>query len=489
MVFIYRNIAFAIQIKGKNMEANLGLFTDKYELTMAQAYFKGGRVHSEAVFDYFFRNLPFQNGFLVFAGLQDFLSLLQDFSFGEESIDFLHRDHFDPDFLDYLKSFRFNGTIRAMREGEIVFPYEPLIRVEGTLIETQIIETLLLNILNFESLIATKAARVRLAAGDRAISDFGLRRAHGLGGIHASRAAVIGGCNSTSNVLAAFRYGLTPVGTIAHSFIQSFADELSAFREYARFNPDTCFLLVDTYDTLNSGIPNAITVAKELERDGHRLVGIRIDSGDLAYLSKRARQMLDEAGLDYVKISVSNQLDERVIKSLIEQGAPIDLFGVGTRLITGQPDSALDGVYKLALAEGEPRMKISDSLSKTTLPGKKNVFRYSNGEGGFLADAIVLEDETKIEYIYHPFEKEKHFRVANFHKEALLHPVVVNGEIVLPFKSVSEIASFVRERLALLPPEHKRFEYPHIYKVGISKKLRNLRDIIVKQHLGEDEEV
>ncbi len=468
------------------MESHLGLFTDKYELSMAQAYFKGGRTQSKAVFDYFFRNLPFQNGFLIFAGLQDFLLFLQDFTFSKDAIDFLHHDHFDDDFLDYLKDFRFKGTIYAMREGEVVFPHEPLIRVEGTLIETQIIETLLLNILNFESLIATKAARVRLAAGDRAVSDFGLRRAHGLGGIHASRAAVIGGCDSTSNVLAAFRYGITPVGTIAHSFIQSFPDELSAFREYAKFNPDTCFLLVDTYDTLNSGLPNAITVAKELERAGHRLVGIRIDSGDLAYLSKKARQMLDEAGLQYVKISVSNQLDERVIKSLIEQGAPIDLFGVGTRLITGQPDSALDGVYKLAVADGQPRMKISDSLSKTTLPGTKKVFRYFNGDGGFQADAIVLDDENEIEFIYHPFEKEKHFRVADLHKEELLQKVVENGETIVPFKSVNDIARFVRERLRLLPPEHKRFEYPHIYKVGISKKLRTLRDEIVRQHLGED---
>ncbi len=470
------------------MDSNLGLFTDKYELTMAQAYFKGGRIQSKAVFDYFFRNLPFQNGFLVFAGLQDFVQLLRDFTFSDQAIDFLHHDHFEPDFLDYLKSFRFKGTIHAMREGEIVFPYEPLMRVEGTLIETQIIETLLLNILNFESLIATKAARVRLAAGDRAVSDFGLRRAHGLGGIHASRAAIIGGCDSTSNVLSAFRYGLLPVGTIAHSFIQSFPDELSAFREYARFNPDTCFLLVDTYDTLNSGIPNAITVAKELERNGHRLVGIRIDSGDLAYLSKKARQMLDDAGLDYVKISVSNQLDERVIKSLLEQGAPIDLFGVGTRLITGQPDSALDGVYKLSVSDGQPRMKISNSLSKTTLPGVKKVFRYSNGDGGFLADAIVLDDEQEIEYIYHPFEKEKHFRVAGYKKESLFEKVVDRGELTLKLQSVPEIASFVRERLNLLPPEHKRFEYPHIYKVGISKKLRLIRDEMVRKYLGEDVE-
>ncbi len=468
------------------MESNLGLFTDKYELTMAQAYFKGKRAHSKAVFDYFFRDLPFRNGFLIYAGLQDLLQLLQDFTFSDQAIEFLRQDHFDSEFLDYLRNFHFNGSIYSMREGEIVFPYEPLLRVEGSLIEAQIIETILLNFLNFESLIATKAARVRLAAGNRAVSDFGLRRAHGLGGIHASRAAIIGGCDSTSNVLAAFRYGLRPVGTIAHSFIQSFPDEITAFREYARFNPDSCFLLVDTYNTLESGIPKAIAVAKELEHNGHRLVGIRIDSGDLAYLSKKARKMLNDAGLDYVKISVSNQLDERVIKSLIEQKAPIDLFGVGTRLITGQPDSALDGVYKMSQIDGDPRMKISDSLSKTTLPGAKKVYRYSNGDGGFLADAIVLQEEQNIEYIYHPYEEGKRFRVTDFHKEELFQKVMENGEIIMPFKSVPSIAKFVRERLSMLPPEHKRFENPHIYKVGLSKKLLNLRDSMVKQYLGEN---
>ncbi|MHB2155210.1 nicotinate phosphoribosyltransferase [Calditrichota bacterium GD2] len=464
----------------------IGLLVDKYQLTMAQTYFKNNRMKHTACFDYFFRKLPFENGYLVFAGLQDLLEMLVDLRFDERDARFLIDEGFDRQFVDYLRQFRFKGTIYAMREGEVAFPVEPLLRIEGNLIETQIVETLVLNILNFQSLIATKAARVRYAAGERAVSDFGLRRAHGLGGIHASRAAVIGGCDSTSNMLAAFHYDLKAVGTMAHSFVQSFEDELSAFREYARFNPDSCVLLVDTYDTLKSGLPNAIKVARELEAKGHRLVGIRIDSGDLAYLSKKARQMLDQAGLDYVRIAVSNQLDEFVIRSLIEQKAPIDFFGVGTRLITGQPDAALDGVYKLSLFDSRPRMKISDTLIKSTLPGKKRVLRYSNGEGGFLADAIVLDDEQQIDCMYHPFEKEKRFKVAGLHQEDLFIKVMENGEIIMERESVEQIARRVRERLKMLPAEHKRFEYPHIYKVGVSKRLMDLRDSIVKQFRRED---
>ncbi len=464
----------------------IGLLVDKYQLTMAQTYFKNNRMKHTACFDYFFRKLPFENGYLVFSGLQDLLEMLVDLRFDERDARFLIDEGFDRQFVDYLRQFRFKGTIYAMREGEVAFPVEPLLRIEGNLIETQIVETLVLNILNFQSLIATKAARVRYAAGERAVSDFGLRRAHGLGGIHASRAAVIGGCDSTSNMLAAFHYDLKAVGTMAHSFVQSFEDELSAFREYARFNPDSCVLLVDTYDTLKSGLPNAIKVARELEAKGHRLVGIRIDSGDLAYLSKKARQMLDQAGLNYVRIAVSNQLDEFVIRSLIEQKAPIDFFGVGTRLITGQPDAALDGVYKLSLFDSRPRMKISDTLIKSTLPGKKRVLRYSNGEGGFLADAIVLDDEQQIDCMYHPFEKEKRFKVAGLHQEDLFIKVMENGEIIMERESVEQIARRVRERLKMLPAEHKRFEYPHIYKVGVSKRLMDLRDSIVKQFRRED---
>ena len=271
-------------------------------------------------------------------------------------------------FLDYLKSFSFKGTIHSVEEGSVVFPYEPIVIASGCLAEVQVIETLLLNILNFSSLVATKASRMRLVAGNRALSEFGLRRAQGFGGMQASRAAVIGGFNSTSNVLAAKRYNLIPQGTMAHSFIQSFDDELTAFRKYAELNPCNCILLVDTYDTINSGIPNAIIVAKELEQKGYRLSGIRLDSGDLAYLSAAARKILDENNLQYVKIVLSNQIDEIVIRSLLEQGAPVDVFGIGTNLVTGHPDSALDGVFKLSMLVTSRVLKYRIMLKKCHSP-------------------------------------------------------------------------------------------------------------------------
>ena len=294
-----------------------------------------------------------------------------------------------------LKAFDFKADIYAPEEGEVVFPYEPVVRVEGNIIETQIIETMLLNILNFESLIATKASRIRHAAGDRLVIDFGLRRAQGLGGVLASKAAVIGGVNSTSNVYSAFMFGLVSAGTQAHSWIQSYDDEITAFRDFARAFPKNCVFLVDTYDTLKSGIPNAITVAREMEAQGEKLFGVRLDSGDLAYLSKSARKMLDDSGLHYVKIVTSNQLDEYLIKSLLEQGAPVDAFGVGTKLVTGLDDAALDGVYKLAMSGSKPRLKISESPEKIILPGIKNVFRCIDDNGKFYADCIVLADEGR----------------------------------------------------------------------------------------------
>ncbi|RMD73605.1 MAG: nicotinate phosphoribosyltransferase, partial [Bacteroidetes bacterium] len=330
------------------LHPHTGLYTDLYELTMAQGHFFAGRHETRAVFDYFFRKNPFEGGFVVFAGLADLLEALQDFRYSAEDIDYLAAQGFKPEFLDWLRHFRFRGDVWAAREGEVVFPYAPIVRVEGTIVETQLVETLLLNLLNFESLIATKAARMRLVAGDRIIAEFGLRRAQGYGGMQATRAAIVGGANNTSNVLAGLHYGLPVTGTMAHAWIQSYEDELTAFRKFAEQYPERCILLVDTYDTLRSGIPNAITVARELEQRGYRLFGIRLDSGDLAWLSKRARQMLDEAGLTYVKILASNQIDEYVIRSLREQQAPIDGYGVGTRLVTGHSSPALDGVYKLS---------------------------------------------------------------------------------------------------------------------------------------------
>ncbi|MGB9663407.1 MAG: nicotinate phosphoribosyltransferase [Ignavibacteria bacterium] len=466
----------------KNLFDNFGLYLDYYELTMAQGYFLSGRHNLRANFDYFFRNNPFNSGYTIFAGLSDLLELIQIFRFGTEAIDFLKSKGFRDEFLDYLKEFRFSGHIFSAKEGEIVFPYEPIIRVEGNIIETQVIESLLLNVINFESLIATKARRIRFAAKEKIVSDFGLRRAQGLASLFGSRAAVIGGVNSTSNVLAAFNYDIIPAGTQAHSWIQSFGDELEAFRKFAEFYPDNCILLVDTFDTLRSGIPNAIKVAKELEEKGKKLKAIRLDSGDLAYFSKRARKMLDEAGLDYVKIVASNQLDEYLIKSLNEQNAPIDFFGVGTNLITGQKDAALDGVYKISQIENQPTIKLSEDISKVTLPGIKKIYRYFNGEGKFYADCIALNDEDEIELMIHPFDIYKKCNLKNLKCEEILEQVLKDGEIILKKKSVNEIASYVEFRFSQLPDEHKRFEFPHIYKVGVSPKLLELRDNLIRKN-------
>ncbi len=453
-----------------------GIYTDYYELSMAQGYFLNGMAERKAVFDYFFRKNPYGNGFTIFAGISDLLDALEKFSFTNQTLAYLKRLGFQEKFLDYLKYFKFKGEIFAVQEGEIVFPKEPIIRVEGNLIETQIIETLLLNIVNFESLIATKAIRVKKAAKGRPVLDFGMRRAQGYASLLASRAALIGGLSSTSNVASAFIYKLKPTGTMAHSWVQSFPDELTAFRKFAELYPDNCILLVDTYDTLKSGIPNAIKVAKELEQKGKRLIGIRLDSGDLAYFSKKAREMLDSNNLEYVKIAVSNQLDEKIIQSLLEQGAPIDVFGVGTNLVIGKPDAALDGVYKLAVIDEQPTLKLSENIEKMTFPGRKNIFRFYNGNGLFTGDAIVLEEENKISKFYHPLFKEKFKSVTNLKFEKLLKPIFRNGGKLLPPENVEDIATRVEKRLNLLDESHKRFENPHIYKVGISGNLMKLRD-------------
>jgi nicotinate phosphoribosyltransferase len=459
-----------------------GLYTDLYELTMAQGYFLTRKHETSACFDYFFRENPFQGGYVVFAGLQDLLDTLETLSFSSEDLKYLKSlGIFKDPFLKYLEGFRFKGDVYSVREGEVVFPLEPLVRVEGTLLEAQLIETLLLNFLNFESLIATKATRMVLSARGRRVVDFGLRRAQGLAGIQASRAAMIGGVDATSNVYSAREYGLPPSGTQAHSWVQSFPDELSAFRKYADIYPEQCVLLVDTYNTLKSGVPNAITVAKEMEEKDLKLSGIRLDSGDLAYLSKKARAMLDEAGLHYVKIVVSNQLDENIIKSLLDQGAPINAFGVGTNLVTGQETSALDGVYKLCRLDGTPCLKISENVAKTSLPGAKKIVRYTDADGFFYADGILLEDEKTTENIHHPLFPEQKSRVTHCFPEALLFKVMERGKIKSSL-TVEQAADYAKQRLAKLSPERKRFENPHIYKVGISPNLQELRDQLVQQH-------
>lgn len=458
------------------------LYTDYYQLTMARAYFKGGHHEDGACFDYFFRKIPYSGGYVVFAGLGELVRLLEGLRFSEDDLSYLRSLKFDDDFLEYLAGFRFRGSIYGMQEGEVVFPYEPIVRVEGSLLECQLVETLLLNCLNFQSLIATKASRMRRSAGQRVLSDFGLRRAQSYGAMSASRASIIGGFNSTSNVLAARDYGIPPVGTMAHSYVESFSNELEAFRAYASIFPDQCTLLVDTYNTLKSGVPNAIRVAKELEQAGHRMRGIRLDSGDLAYLAKKARTMLDEVGLDYVKIVVSNQLDEFVIKSLLDQEAPIDIFGVGTNLVIGKPDGAIDGVYKLASAAGRPRLKISDNLKKITLPGDKRVLRYRDADGMFYADCVVLHDESSPQRMVHPFEREKSLDLSGLEFEELFHCHMSDGKAVSGPPALDVLRDRVQARLEKLPEEHKRFHYPHIYKVGISEDLAGLRDKLFKSY-------
>ena len=457
-------------------------YTDKYQLAMSQVYFLKGQKETKAVFDYFFRKLPFNAGYAIFAGLEDLLNTLDMLRFDKDDLVYLKELGYHTDFISYLQDFRFSGNIYSSEEGDMVFPVRPVLQIEANIIEAQIIETLLLNILNFQTLIATKASRMRQASEKRVLIDFGLRRAQGPGGYYASRAAFIGGFDGTSNVRAGRDYDIPVSGTMAHSFVESYDDELSAFLHFAEVQPDDCVLVVDTYDTLNSGLPNAITVAKKMEENGHHLNGIRLDSGDLAYLAKESRKRLDNEGLNYVRIAVSNQLDEYIIKSLLEQQAPIDVFGVGTSLVTGHPDSALDGVYKLSMANGKPRIKLSENLSKITLPHRKQVYRITDNDNMFIgADAVTLAGEPDIDVMYHPLYPLKSLSISKFKKEPLLQKVMANGKRVIPTRSLPEIAKYSLSRLANLPEEYKRFDNPHIYKIGISKKLENERNRLIQE--------
>lgn len=464
------------------LDRSSGLYTDMYELAMAQAYFAEGTHEQTASFDYFFRKIPYRGGYVIFCGLGDLLQVIENLHFSHDDIMFLEKQGLNKKFLSWLETFHFSGNIFSMKEGEVVFPTEPILRVEGNLVEVQLVETLLLNYLNFQSLIATKAARVRYASGNRHLSEFGLRRAQGLGSVDASKAAVVGGFNSTSNVYAAKTFDLKAIGTMAHSFVQSQPDELSAFRKFAKAHPDNCTLLVDTYNTLKSGIPNAITVAKEMENEGRKLKAVRLDSGDLAYLSKKSREMLDKQALQYVQIAVSNQLDELVIKSLLDQKAPIDLFGVGTSIATGQPDAALDGVYKLSQVNNEPKIKLSENIEKVTLPGIKQVYRFKDENGYFMGDAVAFSDEKIPDAMFHPFDPEKTTELDVSKGEPLLEQVMENGHSTVKYQQPSEIATYVQERLKDLPEEHKRFNNPHIYKVGISEQLQKLRNNLRKKY-------
>lgn len=457
-------------------------YTDQYQLSMAQVYFQQGRLEEKAIFDYYFRKIPFKGGFAIFSGLEDFLGILENLRFSAEDLAYLKKQDFDEDFLSYLENFRFRGKIHSVKEGDLAFETRPILQVEANLIEAQLIETILLNLLNFQTLIATKAARIRLVSGSKGLLDFGLRRAQGPGGFYATRAAIVGGFNGTSNVMAGRDFDIPVSGTMAHSFIQSYDEELTAFRDFAKGRPKNCVLLVDTYDTLKSGVPNAITVAKEMEKEGKKLLAIRLDSGDLAYFARKSRQLLDDAGLDYVQIAASNQLNEYVIKSLQEQNAPIDIYGVGTNLVIGNPDGALDGVYKLAFSGNKPRIKISESLTKITIPHQKQVFRLRDQNGKMVGDVITLSEEREIEKMHHPFEPFKIMNVEKYSQEPLLQPVMENGKKIHPSRTLTEIAAYAEERLKDLPMEYMRFDNPHVYKIGISPALKAERDRLIEMH-------
>ena len=457
------------------------LYTDYYEYSMTQGYYLSGKGRDEAVFDIFYRQNPYGGGYAIAAGLRDAVEYVLNMRFTSEELVYLSSLGYKDDFLQMLEKMRFTGDITAVPEGEVVFPGEPIISVKGPLIETQLLEGLILSTVNFQTLIATKARRMVCAAEGRIISDFGLRRAQGDGGMGASRACFVGGVASTSNVLLAFEEGVPVGGTMAHSWIQSFDSELESFRAYAQMHPDDSVLLLDTYDTLRQGLPNAVIVGRELEKQGHHLQGVRLDSGDLSYLSKKVRAVLDENGLTHTKVSVSNQLDEYVIESLMDQGAPIDMFGVGTRLATGYSDGALDGVYKMVQLKGKPIIKISENPAKINLPGEKELYRYYDaGDGLWLLDGLCLtggDDEPTV--LMHPDFDYKKTEVAGLKRENIRKEIVRKGELVYAFPTLLETRTWSAQRFSLLYGEHKRFANPHAYHIGVSRELFDLRRSLI----------
>lgn len=469
---------------------NLTLMTDLYQLTMMYGYMKKGMDNRVAVFDLFFRSSEDMR-YGVCCGLEQAVDYVKNLRFEREEIEYLRSlKLFDEDFLERLASFKFTGDIYAVPEGTVVFPYEPLIVVKAPLFEAQFIETALLNIVNHQTLIATKSSMIVHAAGGKAVMEFGLRRAQGPdAGIYGARAAMVGGCVGTSNVLTGQMFDVPVLGTHAHSWIMSFPSELDAFRAYAEIFPDNCVLLVDTYDTLKSGVPNAIIALNELKAKGHVPKGIRLDSGDLAYLSKRARKMLDEAGLKEVKIYASSDIDEHVLQSLYLQGAQIDVYGIGTKLITSYSHPSLGGVYKLAAIEedGElkARIKISNNVEKVTNPGLKAVKRIYDEDGKAAADLIVLKgeefDTTKPLTIFHPTETWKTTTFSSYSMKDLMVTVFKDGELVYDMPSFKEICAHARASLDEFYDEYKRIRNPHIYKVDLSDELYNLKKSILSK--------
>ncbi|HTO23859.1 MAG TPA: nicotinate phosphoribosyltransferase [Spirochaetia bacterium] len=472
---------------------NLSLLTDFYELSMMQGYFLQ-RENPPVVFDMFFRRQPFGGGFSVFAGLESALAHIASISFTAEDLAYLESlGKFRPEFLETLASFRFRGDIWAMSEGTLAFPGEPLVRVHGSLIEAQMVESALLAILNFQTLIATKTARIRLAANGGDVVEFGLRRAQGVdGALSASRAAFIGGAAATSNTLAGKLYGIPVRGTMAHSWIMAFRSEREAFEKYAETYPDGTMLLIDTYDTLGSGIENAIAVGKRLLRGGHQSFGVRLDSGDLEYLSKAVRARLDDAGLTGARIMASNELDEHIVHQLVTQGAPIDAWGVGTHLVTGGGDPALTGVYKIcARHDGGawvPTIKVSNNPDKVTNPGIKQVWRFSNAGGGPLADMIGLDEEPPepgaAHRFHHPMGDYRSFTLKDY---AAVTPLLTlrmkNGTLLDHGAGLPAIQTRAMGELDRLDDTYKRLINPHVYKVSLSAGLHELKTRLIRENL------
>ena len=470
---------------------NLTLLTDLYEITMMQAYFKNNNKNKMAIFDVFYRKNPMDGGYAISAGLEQVIEYINNLHFTEDDINYLASlKIFEDDFLGYLKNFKFTGDIYAIPEGSVIFPREPMLKVIAPIMEAQFIETAILNILNHQSLIATKAARICYAAEGDGIIECGLRRAQGPdAGIYGARAAVIGGCAGTSNVLTGQMFDVPVMGTHAHSWIMSFDDEYTAFYTYAKLYPMACTLLVDTYDTLNSGVPNAIKVFKQMKKEGIELknYGIRLDSGDLAYLSKKARKMLDDAGFKDATITASNDLDEFLIASLKMQGAEITNWGVGTNLITSKDCPSFGGVYKLAaiMEDGEnftPKIKLSDNSEKITNPGNKKIYRiYEKENNKIKADLICLENETFTEnedmHLFDPHEpwKKTVLKAGTFTLKEMLVKVFDKGQCVYHSDSVMKLRDFAISEMETLWEETKRFENPHQVYVDLSQKLYDIK--------------
>ncbi|MFW6347255.1 MAG: nicotinate phosphoribosyltransferase [Cyclonatronaceae bacterium] len=461
--------------------ARSGLYTDFYELTMAQGYVLRGLENQPASFDYFFRRAPLGGQYAVFAGLHSFIEAIRELQFGPAALEYLREQGFREPFLNWLAGFTPEIRIEAAKEGSIIFPNEPVLQLSGPIAHCLMLETLCLNTLNFQSLIATKAFRMaNELAGEQFIIDFGLRRGHGLAGLHASRAACIGGVQSSSNVLSGMEHGHGVSGTHAHAWIQSFDTELEAFRAYAETYPESCILLVDTYDTLGSGLPNAITVGKEMQKRGQQLAGIRLDSGEFSRLIPAARKMLDEAGLGQVKIAVSDGIDEYAIRKLNAQPVRPDVFGVGTRLITSHGDSALNGVYKMSEIAGRPILKRSDDPAKTTLPGRKKLYRIQEqnvqGEPCFKGDVITRETEPVPEAMLGEGAEAVDFRPVIW--ESARQPAPETPAIAELRERVRQEKSKLDARLFRWQLKGAEQDLSAAWKVQLAPELRKLRDTL-----------